>query len=261
MLQALNIILILLIVILLIIICNCKNKENFQIKIIDRIYFINLDKSKDRLKIMEDNAKKNSLTLTRFPAFNGKDLNKEKLYKNGMFSDFIYKSRDGMIGCTVSHIELWKKIVKENDNIVLILEDDVIIKDNFSEEFNKYYRQAPDNWDILYLGASNVYGKKISKNLIKPIYGTKGLTNVGAYAILVKKESLKKMISAMTPVTTDFDVQLRNNYNKFNNVYYFNPPLILHNNNINSDRRVIDGKSPKAGYLWRNDIQNKVTIV
>tara|TARA_A100001015_G_scaffold48600_1_gene53689 strand:- start:212 stop:712 length:501 start_codon:yes stop_codon:yes gene_type:complete len=166
-----------------------------------------------------------------------------------------------MIGCTLSHLKLWQKIIKSNDKNILILEDDVIFVKNFKKKFIEYSKQVPKDWDILYLGASNVYGTKINNNIIKPIYNSGHMTNVGAYAMLVKKESLKKLIKSMNPIKDDFDIQIKNKFNKFNSVYYFNPPLILHNNEIDSDRRTIDGSNPKAHPIWRNKVQSRITII
>lgn len=239
-----------------------NNIEKFsENNIIHKTYFINLDKSVDRRNNLEKNSHENNIKLTRFPAYYGKDLDKQKLYKDGIFDKFIFRTKDGMIGCTLSHLKLWEKISNGNDEIVLILEDDVLFADNFWDKFNKYYSQLPADWDIAYLGASNIYGKKVSENLIKPIYGTKSLTNVGAYGMLVRKKNMDKMLKAMTPVSKDFDIQLRDNYNKNSNIYYFNPPIILHDNTIDSDRRVIDGSTPKSGYRWRNHIQGKITTL
>ena len=257
---------ILILMLILLIIIKVNSIENFKVNhknknIIEKVYFINLDKSVDRRKNLIKNALENNISISRFPGYYGKNLNKQKLYDEGIFDKFIFRTKDGMIGCTLSHLKLWEKINKDKDEIVLILEDDVLFTDNFWEKFNDYYKQLPDDWDIAYLGASNIYGKKTSKNLIKPIYGTKSLTNVGAYAMLVRKKNMSKMLEAMKPVKKDFDIQLRDNYNKNNNIYYFNPPLILHDNTINSDRRVIDGSTPKSSSRWRNHIQGQITTL
>ena len=230
--------------------------------IIDKIYFINLDTSKDRLKTIMMEAKKNNLELERFPAINGLELDINTLYRQNIFTDFIFKTNKGMIGCTLSHIKLWQQIISRPEEYILILEDDVVFVDNFKDKFNYYYTQVPDNWDIIYLGASNIYGKKISKNIITPIYkGSHNLSNVGAYAMLVKKQTVLKLLNVMIPIRTDFDIQIKNYFNEYHNIYYFNPPIITHNNNMDSVRRKIDGKRPKAGYNWRNKLQSQVVTI
>lgn len=229
--------------------------------LINKVYFINLDRSKDRLKLINKYSKEADLKINRFQAFDGAKLNFDQLFKKKIFTDFIYKSRKGMIGCTYSHIKLWEQIMQEDNQYVLILEDDVIIPKDFWFQFKRFIHQVPKNWDLLYLGASNIKGKKINQNVIKPIYGGAGLTNVGAYAMLFKKQSIINIHKEMIPVNNDFDVYIRDKYNKKSNIFYCYPPIILHNNNLNSDRRVIDGSSPKAGFSWRNIVQPQVTIL
>jgi GR25 family glycosyltransferase involved in LPS biosynthesis len=43
-----------------------------------------------------------------------------------------------MIWCGISHINIWKKIVKEKINKSLILEDDFILVDDFLNKLNKF---------------------------------------------------------------------------------------------------------------------------
>ena len=245
---------------------NSKTKKNIitvepDYSLINKVYFINLDRSNERLKLIHNYAKGADLNIDRFKGFDGAKLNFDKLFKNKIFTDFIYKSKKGMIGCTYSHIKLWEQIMMEDNQYILILEDDVIIPKDFWFQFKRFISQVPKNWDLLYLGASNIKGKKISQNVIKPIYGGKGLSNVGAYAMLFKKQSIIDIHKEMIPVDNDFDVYIRDKYNKKKLIYYCYPPIIMHNNNLNSDRRIIDGSSPKAGNFWRNNLQKKITII
>ena len=54
---------------------NFINTENFSNStIIEKIYFINLDSSKDRLNNILNEARKNNLEVERFPAINGNNL-------------------------------------------------------------------------------------------------------------------------------------------------------------------------------------------
>ena len=66
-----------------------------------------------------------------------------------------------------SHI---KANADRNDN-VLILEDDVILVDNFNERYNEAIKQLPSDWDILYLGFTPILNKedftKVNDNFVK----------------------------------------------------------------------------------------------
>ena len=54
-------------------------------------------------------------------------------------------------GCYMSHVLLWQKILQTNVPYAVVLEDDAVITDHFSDEFNARLQKLPDNWDILFL--------------------------------------------------------------------------------------------------------------
>ena len=210
--------------------CYSKTFYGGNNKLLENIYFINLDESKDRLEMMNKAAKKHNLNFKRFPAFHGKKINIDDFIKKNIITKFDEKPGD--LGCGLSHIHLWKECVNNNHEYVLILEDDVILDDNFNTLFNKYYKQVPDDWDMIHLGSSWLKGKKISDNVLK--------TNrtVGAYAILFKLNTLKDLIKNKIPLKAPVDLAIGafidENEKKS---YAFYPPLIKHNNDISSDRQ------------------------
>ena len=55
------------------------------------------------------------------------------------------------IAIALSHIYAYRQITDKYDN-GLILEDDVILSDDFINIFNKYITQLPEDYDMLYLG-------------------------------------------------------------------------------------------------------------
>lgn len=121
----------------------------------NNIKIINLKKRTDRkqnVKIQLD--KLGIYNYEFFEAINGYEIKEsekiieiQELFRN---NDFSYKK--GVIGCALSHIELWKKLVNDNNNdYYLILEDDI--------EFNPYFKTIYDgltqylkNIEILFLG-------------------------------------------------------------------------------------------------------------
>jgi len=61
----------------------------------------------------------------------------------------------GHYGCWDSHRRLLEKIKQENIEYTLILEDDVVVIDNFNEVFQLILNELPEDWDLLYLGGWN----------------------------------------------------------------------------------------------------------
>ena len=133
----------------------------------DKIFIINLDRRKDRWSEVCQELRDHEISLNdveRFEAFDSPE--------------------NGHYGCTRSHRTLIRKIANSDWKRVLVLEDDFqIITDDllgksgytrmspvrmtfrrvmngqgtFNERFDFMSRFVPDDWDVLYLGAS--YGE------------------------------------------------------------------------------------------------------
>jgi GR25 family glycosyltransferase involved in LPS biosynthesis len=232
--------------------------ENFESNnIFDKVYVINLDHSKDRLKFISNQLIKEGISFERYPAINGGLLDKYKLIKEGkLINERITK---GAIGCYLSHYNIWKKELNNGRNI-LVLEDDVILRKNLLKNFKEIYKQIPENWDIIYLGASNIYGKKIDKNIVEPIKTKNGSTfNTGMYGMLINKKALPILIKDSIPIDNNIDQYIKKYLFQKLNVYFIVNPLITHNNKLPSQRRILSGQKPTTS--WFSDIQSNINIV
>lgn len=118
----------------------------------DNIYIINLDKDKERLESSLKECKKISNKYPiRISGVYGKKLSQEIIDKNTtyFYSKFGPKSA---IGCAMSHIKAWEKIIKNGDNTAFILEDDAIIDNNFLSKLKNI--KVPEDFYIIYLGCT-----------------------------------------------------------------------------------------------------------
>ena len=59
----------------------------------------------------------------------------------------------GMIGCYISHVQLWKNAIMNGDKIIAIAEDDVYIID---DKLEKLVSHAPENWDFILAGITKM---------------------------------------------------------------------------------------------------------
>lgn len=223
-------------------------QESFQKKSkICNIYFINLEENRDRWDNLSPELKEK---ITRFPAINGKELDKEQLIKDGIIAE-ENNLRLGQIGCALSHITILKKIQQQDEPYGLILEDDVVIPPNFSVEDLK----LPKDFDICFLGGCNIKGEKVSDNWIRPT-SKNWAFNLCWHAVLVKKENVQKILDLLTPLMRPIDSQIRDEYDKLK-VFYHYPNLISQNKNLRSIRRDIDGL-PQSKYWQKHHLD--VTI-
>ena len=220
-----------------------------------RIYLINLKINKDRLSYQQNQSKREGYKFTRFPAVNGKKITRSKLIKNNIIkNNNILKA--GQLGCAISHLNLLSKIQKEKLEIVLILEDDVKIPNNFNSKLNNILDNLPPKWDIIFLGGCNIKGEKYNEHFIIPTRN-KYLYNLCMHSYLVNNRSCKKIIDLLTPLSRPIDTQLRSKFKDLN-VYYANPTIILQNKDIRSTRRDLDG-IPQSKYWKVNHDKIQIT--
>lgn len=104
-------------------------------------YLINLDKDKERLAAADVQLKKLGVDYERFPAVYAKELPQaERDASVNYFRWWCCLGRKillGEIGCALSHYRLYQKMIIDNIPYACILEDDIILKDNFKETVDK----------------------------------------------------------------------------------------------------------------------------
>jgi hypothetical protein len=155
------------IIVLLIIMYFIRNKEGFTenyLSGIDIVYWINLDRSKDRYESMNEMFKDDSFTnipKKRISAVDGK-LNPEKVYDNLVIKEKLVSS-DTIYACLLSHLQAIKTFNDSNYDVALILEDDCTLefKKYWTKSVNQIIKDAPPDWEIIMLayilGGEHVY--------------------------------------------------------------------------------------------------------
>ena len=102
------------------------------------VFLINLDKDIDRFKFSDGQLRKYEVQYERISAVYGKTLSDEKKKKSvnafRCWCAYGQMLRDGEIGCGLSHYGIYRKMINENLDAVCVLEDDVILAENFKEQ-------------------------------------------------------------------------------------------------------------------------------
>jgi GR25 family glycosyltransferase involved in LPS biosynthesis len=189
---------------------------------INKIYYINLDRRPERniyIQKQINNIKYNG-PIERISAIDGKLINIDDIPDNiittsarndiinihqGVYRYLTY----GALGCALSHLIIYNKVIKElNDtDYVLILEDDVTIKNNFLNILKDHINTIP-NFDMLYLGYHQYSVKnEFDDNIVgipETIYGTFGyIINKKAALELIKLFPLDYQIDTEIPKVFD----------------------------------------------------------
>lgn len=237
-----------------------------------KIFIINLKNSTKRKDFMLKQLQKYNITNYEFiDAVDGNNLSIGEIQQNfdrETYNNFHKKHgknemymQKGALGCALSHIMAYKKILNECENC-LILEDDVIISKEFAEFANSDFK-FPNNIDILYVGFTsfvsrdigNVYLKSLKKDLylkidkedniklggvnfyknLEPVYGTFGymINKTTAKNILMNDKiiaEIDEMIRYLTCYITviplvetpiSYNMRLKNTHDDFNSQIAF----------------------------------------
>ena len=125
-----------------------------------KIFIIHYTPLKERFTIMNNQLKKEN-TSYEFII----EQDREKMTEKELSIFDIEKVKLSMCSNISKHILSYHKIVNSDYNYNLILEDDVIILDNFKENLNKYLNELPKDFDMLFIG--NGCNLHIKKELLK----------------------------------------------------------------------------------------------
>ena len=222
---------VILILVFLLIILNISKKEHFNnITKIDGMYFINLDRNPERREYMEKQFRNQDLKINRYSAFDKNLINQEylkEMEKNNKIPSsyqIIKREKEGSLACLISHTNLWKKIYEENlGDISLIFEDDCHILPNFKDKLKIALDNAPQDWDMIWLGYNNVKGDRVSEYYYRPYKGFRRGYNTQHHCYLVRRRAIPKILKILFPIPKKFlnkDSILRDNYDKFNAYFY-----------------------------------------
>jgi GR25 family glycosyltransferase involved in LPS biosynthesis len=249
------------------------------------IYIINLEKRLDKKKSTE--KKLTNLGIKNFKflkAVDGSKLNESDLlnsYNNDGSKLLNREMGKSEIGCSLSHLEVAKIIIKENLDYVLILEDDAELTLDFKLFLKNFNLNINYGFDFLMIGAfsSNEFNngkvkKMLSPNrlieeksiiyldvekhriseditLHKPYYPSMSVDYIhGTHGYIMSKTGAHKLIKKNFPVVCEAD----NVWNLFHdeiNLYLTNKLLIYRPLNSDSDieierRPIINQQNEKS---------------
>lgn len=171
-----------------------------------KAYYINLDEKVDLRKQFETNYAKSPLSdipCNRISGVVGKSvdpsehLSKEALteledLEKNKRKQFNYQLTRGAIGCFLSHILIYRRIVDDgDDSVTLVLEDDIDFKPTVRKQIEKALQGVDgtdDPWDIYLLGW---HRKSPGSGDVSYFWGTYGylIRPSGAAKILAEVES------------------------------------------------------------------------
>lgn len=112
-------------------------------------YVINLKSRPDRLEVFKQKNLKNFNRIKIFEAYDGKEVSRTALVEgNFILEENTYQ--ETALAVALSHVHLWKMCVETNQ-IITVIEDDVVLEDNFFKIQENLIRINSD-FDIMLFG-------------------------------------------------------------------------------------------------------------
>lgn len=198
--------------------CIYVHRGNFQRHVqflpgIDDAYVINLDRRADRLEKFRTTHPEISEAVERWPATDGSTIKlTPELAKLFGPNDFFWKK--AVMGCALSHLGLWWKLLNENPDIqnFLIFEDDARLLPGWQETLQLSMNHLPEDYDVLYLGGILPPNRAGFTRLLEPV--TKYYSKIRphqmfgqatptpyfhscAYAYIISRQGAQKVIESI----------------------------------------------------------------
>jgi hypothetical protein len=137
----------------------------------------------------------------------------------------------GQLSCALSHYQIYQKIVDENIENALILEDDCFFGENILN-IEQYVNQLPSEYDVFYLGfQEDILGSPYSPNL--NILSGRGVGHT--HAMNVKRPCAELMLEFNKGLIWTADGVFNELSKRYDVKYYLANPKIAFQDNAGGD--------------------------
>ena len=164
------------------------------------IFVISLKNSEERRKYTSEHFAELGIDFEFFDAINGREMSDKELNEAVWHYELCALTK-GEIGCSLSHIGVYKEIVKRKIPFAVVLEDNTILLDTFKNAVKEIYEfdlklKKPAIYHLFsptrVLKKTKIALKTIDLYRMYSAYGTKG------YAINL--QAAEKMAKSLSPV-------------------------------------------------------------
>jgi glycosyl transferase family 25 len=212
------------------------------------VYVINLKRSVERRNHTYSQLNDLGIKFSFIEAVDGNEFSDMEIIKSNDFDVWKCGARSrnllkGEIGCVLSHLKIYKKIIDEEIEMACILEDD--------NDYEKEFRDVIENidlesfkWELLYLGHNSQIPlsstkEAQSRNKMKTILpnyyiGIPVEVPFGSYAYIIKREAAVKLLANAYPIKMPIDIYMGQAYSFGIHSYLLSPPCATNNSSLGS---------------------------
>lgn len=197
---------------------------------IPKTFCISLKNYPDRKLYAENHFQKHGVCVDFFEGIDAKKFGLST--KIPYTDDYPNQNKDcdnpqfisqGHVGCILSHYMLWRVMEYLSFSEYLVLEDDVVLCENFKEKLLDIKSRLPENWQYCFVGYCY-----LKKNNYK--YVSDGIIQVErpplcTHAYMVKKSALPVLIETNSIAWSHIDIQIQKRSLEHLHYYVLYPPL------------------------------------
>eukprot|EP00927_Polykrikos_kofoidii_P007665 TRINITY_DN13151_c0_g2_i1.p1 TRINITY_DN13151_c0_g2~~TRINITY_DN13151_c0_g2_i1.p1 ORF type:complete len:274 (-),score=39.01 TRINITY_DN13151_c0_g2_i1:80-901(-) len=202
-------------------------------QLLDGVYCVNLNRRPERWTFMKSQFASLRMPARRFPSIDGHFVDVKALANVGLvsalaLSRFLLPNEKklfgidltpGGLGCALSHMQIWRDIIErseegkipQNGGRFLVVEDDCLFTDGFSEELlAERLSVVPNDWEIVFLGGQDLMKRQADLEVapgVRRLY--KGFRETTSYMISVA--GCKACLEVAMPLSWQIDTHLTEN--------------------------------------------------
>jgi len=132
------------------------------------------------------------------------------------------------ISLAYKHIKIYEDILKNGVDVSLVLEDDVVLADDFVNKFNQMLHDTPSDWDMIFIGSGcNLSIPESEMVMGQTAYRKSHPATKCTDSYLITLSATNKIMKTIFPLTFPIDFEL--NYQLLMHdlrVYWWEPPLV-----------------------------------
>lgn len=203
-----------------------------------KVVVINLDKNPERWIKVSSQLNNLNINYERYSAVYGKDLSSEEIESKTTMKCRNFLCNKGIIGCALSHMNIWKTFVEDDtEPFLCVLEDDADILPDFA----KFLNDAPGiykelNFDIISLYCIGFCSSKNTEKSLNinnhPYVFSKPIFPLSTVCYIISRngaEKLIKVIGEKVIWNIDFVIATEKLFNDIKYFYLKSPTLISTN--------------------------------
>lgn len=179
-------------------------------------YCITLERRPDRWKKFQSQLGYSELNIQKFNGIDGKTLDLQNDERVGLSTkrNILLKTRRsheeldsiGGVGCALSHIALWKRMVENQDELMVVFEDDARLPKGYVAQVNNHIQNSEilknhNQWDMFMLGSTQ---QKVTVTTDENIIDIQQF--FGLYAYVITRKCAEKLLQKVFPIHCHIDL-------------------------------------------------------